>query len=90
MSDPIDITTIPEVPDLLLARCRTLASRLPDPCEGSRGHLAMERFRDFEYDLNYIRTDPTNVILELASGGYYNMQDLLIDMTSFILNNKDN
>jgi hypothetical protein len=86
---PIDIATIPGVPDLLLARCRSLASRLPDPCEGSRGHLAMERFRDFERDLNYIRTDPGHDLLKLAAGGYYNMRDLLEDMFNFAYENEE-
>lgn len=84
MRDPIDILEIPEVPDLVLNLARDVASRLPDPCEGSRGHLAMMQVRDFEYDLEYIRKDPRNVLLEMSGGTYYNLQDLIEDMEQFI------
>lgn len=89
MVPPINIAEIPEVPDLLLKRARSLASRLPDPCEGSRGHLAMEDVRAFEMDLELIRTDPTNVLLKWGDGSYCTMEELITHMSSFILNHTE-
>jgi hypothetical protein len=70
--------------DALIEKAQTLANGVPNPCEGSKGHLADMEVNDFRTDLRYIRTDPTSIILKLEDDTYYNMQDLIKDVQAFI------